>query len=134
MTDSSRSVAGLPAESDCPPGSYDRVPSDCGMIAEKDVAVAMRDGVNLSIDIYRPDSAEKLPALLAFSIYNKDLQRPDVKKRCRRNRLGPRFGLGFWRPATRSSSSRAAMCTSSGHRAAWENPTVAAVGNGTATI
>ena len=80
MTDSSRSVAGLPAESDCPPGSYDRAPNDCGMIAEKDVAVAMRDGVNLSIDIYRPDSAERFPALLAFSIYNKDLQGPDVAK------------------------------------------------------
>ena len=50
------------------------------MIAEKDVAVPMRDGVNLSIDIYRPDTAEKFPALLAFSIYNKDLQGPDVAK------------------------------------------------------
>ena len=38
----------------------------------------MRDGVNLSIDIYRPDSSERFPALLAFSIYNKDLQGPDV--------------------------------------------------------
>jgi predicted acyl esterase len=47
MTDSSRSVAGLPAASDCPPGIYDRAPSDYGMITEKDVAVAMRDGVNL---------------------------------------------------------------------------------------
>jgi predicted acyl esterase len=80
MTDSSRSVAGLPAESDCPPGNYDRTPSQHGMIAEKDVAVPMRDGVNLSIDIYRPDSTEKFPALLAFSIYNKDLQGPDVAK------------------------------------------------------
>src|ERR1035437_4488439 len=79
MTDSSRSVAGLPAASDCPPGIYDRAPSDYGMITEKDVAVAMRDGVNLSIDIYRPDSAEKFPALVAFSIYNKDLQGPEVR-------------------------------------------------------
>ena len=47
MTDSSRSVAGLPAASDCPPGIYDRAPSDYRMITEKDVAVAMRDGVNL---------------------------------------------------------------------------------------
>jgi len=48
------------------------------MIAERDVAVPMRDGVKLSIDIYRPDSSERFPALLAFSIYNKDLQGPDV--------------------------------------------------------
>jgi uncharacterized protein len=80
MTDSSRSAIGLPAASDSPPGNYDRTPSDHGMIAERDVAVPMRDGVSLSIDIYRPDSAEKFPALLAFSIYNKDLQGPDVAK------------------------------------------------------
>ncbi|HZD91635.1 MAG TPA: CocE/NonD family hydrolase, partial [Pseudolabrys sp.] len=60
------------------PVAYDRAPAYERMIAEKDVAVPMRDGVNLSIDIYRPDSAEKFPALLAFSIYNKDLQGPDV--------------------------------------------------------
>jgi predicted acyl esterase len=62
------------------PVSYDREPTYQGMIAEKDVAVPMRDGVNLSVDIYRPDTTEKLAALLAFSIYNKDLQGPDVAK------------------------------------------------------
>jgi putative CocE/NonD family hydrolase len=62
------------------PVSYDREPTYQGMIAEKDIAVPMRDGVNLSVDIYRPDTTEKLPALLAFSIYNKDLQGPDVAK------------------------------------------------------
>jgi putative CocE/NonD family hydrolase len=80
MTDSSRSVTALPAASDSPPGNYDRTPSDHSMIVEKDVAVPMRDGVNLSVDIYRPDTAGKFPALLAFSIYNKDLQGPDVAK------------------------------------------------------
>ncbi len=48
------------------------------MIAEKDVAVAMRDGVNLSVDIYRPDASERFSALLAFSVYNKDLQGPNL--------------------------------------------------------
>src|SRR5258707_11277988 len=80
MTDSLCPATGLPAASDSPPGNYDRTPGDYGMIAEKDVAVPMRDGVNLSIDIYRPDSEEKFPALLAFSIYNKDMQGPDVAK------------------------------------------------------
>lgn len=80
MTDSSRSATALPAASDSPPGNYDRTPADHGMIIERDVAVPMRDGVNLSIDIYRPDTTEKFPALLAFSIYNKDLQGPDVAK------------------------------------------------------
>ena len=60
------------------PVAYDRAPTFSGMIAEKDVAVPMRDGVNLSVDIYRPDGGGKFPALLAFAIYNKDLQGPDV--------------------------------------------------------
>src|SRR6201997_1931635 len=68
----------LAASGDRLPVKYDRAPQYAGMIAEKDVAVPMRDGVNLSIDIYRPDTKEKLPALLAFAIYNKDLQGPDV--------------------------------------------------------
>ena len=60
------------------PVSYDREPTYQNMISEKDVAVPMRDGVDLSVDIYRPDTPDKLPVLLAFSIYNKDLQGPDV--------------------------------------------------------
>jgi hypothetical protein len=42
------------------------------------VLVPMRDGVRIAIDIYRPRSADKLPALLAFSIHNKDLQVPEL--------------------------------------------------------
>src|SRR5215475_14419999 len=74
----SRAVAGLPVASDCPPATYDRPATHDKMISEKDVAVPMRDGINLSIDIYRPDSPERFPVLLAFAIYNKDLQGPDV--------------------------------------------------------
>lgn len=61
-----------------PPGSYDREPQYRDMIAEKDVLVPMRDGVKLAIDVYRPKSDERFPALLAFAIYNKDLQGPDA--------------------------------------------------------
>ena len=71
---------------DRPPVAYDRAPTFAGLIAEKDVAVPMRDGINLSIDIYRPDAGGRFPALLAFSIYNKDLQGPDMAKA-----LGPSF-------------------------------------------
>src|SRR5262249_36163157 len=60
------------------PVDYDRAAAYSGMIAEKDVLVPMRDGVKIAIDVYRPDTTEKLPALLAFSIHNKDLQGPDV--------------------------------------------------------
>jgi uncharacterized protein len=61
-----------------PPADYDRAPSYDNMIRERDVVVPMRDGVKLSVDVYRPDTKEKLPALLAFAIYNKDFQGPDM--------------------------------------------------------
>ena len=55
------------------PVDYDRPPTYSGMIAEKDVMVPMRDGIKIAADVYGPDTTEKLPALLAFSIHNKDL-------------------------------------------------------------
>lgn len=66
------------AASDCPPTDYDRAPSYEKMIRETDVLVPMRDGVKLCVDVYRPATDEKLPALLAFAIYNKDFQGPDM--------------------------------------------------------
>lgn len=36
---------------------------------EKGIRVPMRDGVHLSVDIFRPDSEEECPALLAYSPY-----------------------------------------------------------------
>src|SRR5262249_26714606 len=40
--------------------------------------VPMREGVKLSTDVYRPKESGKYPVLLAFAVYNKDLQGPDV--------------------------------------------------------
>ena len=60
------------------PTRYDRAPSHEGLVEDRDVFVSMRDGVRICVDVYRPQSAERLPALLAFSVYNKDLQGPDV--------------------------------------------------------
>ncbi len=78
MTEVSRTKFGLPKAGDAAPFGYSRPPSHEGLIAEKDVRVEMRDGVALSVDIYRPDTDEKLPVLLAFAIYNKDVQGPDA--------------------------------------------------------
>src|SRR5262249_693038 len=61
-----------------PPVEYDRPPSYSGLTADKDVMVPMRDGVRIAVDIYRPQTTERLPALLAFSIHNKDLQAPEL--------------------------------------------------------
>jgi len=43
--------------------------------AENDVFVAMRDGVRVATDIYRPDAAGTFPALLSVSPYGKDVQK-----------------------------------------------------------
>jgi putative CocE/NonD family hydrolase len=61
---------------DRPPGDYDRAPEYAEMTRETDVAVPMRDGVKLSVDIYRPPASGRFPALLAFAVYNKDMQGP----------------------------------------------------------
>ncbi|WP_229266736.1 CocE/NonD family hydrolase [Leptospira sp. severe_002] len=71
---------GILNSSEAPPTDYDRAPTHAGMIREVDVYVPMRDGVKICVDIYRPDTTEKLPALLAFAIYNKDFQGPDVNQ------------------------------------------------------
>ena len=38
----------------------------------------MRDGVNLMVDVYRPDAPGKYPVLYACAMHNKDLQRVEV--------------------------------------------------------
>ena len=61
-------------------GDYDRRPQFDSFEVQRDVKVRMRDGVEICIDIYRPNGAGAFPALLAFSIYNKDIQGPDVSQ------------------------------------------------------
>lgn len=62
------------------PGTYERSPIYDDYIAELDVYVSMRDGVRLCVDIFRPKSDQKVPALLAFAVYNKDMMRPDIAR------------------------------------------------------
>lgn len=64
-----------------PPTEYDRKPEHEGMIRERDTTVPMRDGVNLSVDVYRPEAKGRFPALLAFAVYNKDFQGPEMAER-----------------------------------------------------
>jgi predicted acyl esterase len=78
MTSKADAAFRLAQTSHRPPIDYDRPPAYDKMVAEKDVYVAMRDGVKICADIYRPDTTEKLPALLAISIHNKDLQGPEM--------------------------------------------------------
>src|SRR5580704_19268887 len=48
------------------------------IIQERDISVRMRDGVHLSVDVYRPSASEKYPVLFATSLHNKDNQGPDI--------------------------------------------------------
>ena len=60
------------------PGGYRREPSHTGLVIDRDVLVPMRDGVRLCVDVHRPETDEPLPALLAFAIYNKEIQTPEA--------------------------------------------------------
>ncbi len=42
-----------------------------GMSIEYDVAVTMRDGVKIYVDIFRPEKEGKYPVLIAWSPYGK---------------------------------------------------------------
>ena len=44
-----------------------------GVKVEKDVFVKMPDGIELAVDVYRPDAPGTFPSLLACSCYQKDL-------------------------------------------------------------
>ena len=61
-----------------PGSSYDRAPTISSIARDMDVMVPMRDGIKICVDVYRPDAPGKFPALLAFAIYNKDFQGPDM--------------------------------------------------------
>src|ERR1039458_6345837 len=53
------------------PGFEPGVRVEDGIRIERDVAVKMRDGVTIYTDIYRPNDAANIPALIAWSPYGK---------------------------------------------------------------
>lgn len=44
---------------------------DAGMVIERDIAVKMRDGVEIYVDLYRPEGQEKVPVIIGWSPYGK---------------------------------------------------------------
>ena len=48
---------------------YKKLPVD--VVLEKDVAVTLRDGVTIYVDVFRPAGTEKVPVLVAWSPYGK---------------------------------------------------------------
>ena len=53
------------------PGFNPRIERAEGMIIEYDVAVAMRDGIHIYIDLYRPEAVGKYPIIIAWGPYGK---------------------------------------------------------------
>lgn len=47
-------------------------PLEAGMIFERDVAVKLRDGITIYVDIFRPDTQTPVPAILCSSIFGKN--------------------------------------------------------------
>jgi predicted acyl esterase len=59
-----------PEEGGCPPPAPRTEHAD-GMVIEYDTAVAMRDGVEIFIDVFRPDSDEPVAPIIAWGPYGK---------------------------------------------------------------
>ena len=47
------------------------MPLPVDIVCEKDVAVTLRDGVTIYVDVLRPAGAQKVPVLVAWSPYGK---------------------------------------------------------------
>ncbi|MFC1910314.1 CocE/NonD family hydrolase, partial [Chloroflexota bacterium] len=63
---------------DSPPPGYQPPILFDSMIDDRDVMVPMRDGIRLCVDVYRPATEGKFPALLALARHNKEMQTPEV--------------------------------------------------------
>lgn len=46
-------------------------PLPCDIVVDYDVPITMRDGITLYADVYRPDTTEKVPAILVYTPYCK---------------------------------------------------------------
>jgi predicted acyl esterase len=62
------------------PARYDRAPEHDAIAVDRDVAVRMRDGVTIVVDVYRPDAPGAFPVLLAFATHSKEIQGTDYPK------------------------------------------------------
>ncbi|MCL5734425.1 MAG: CocE/NonD family hydrolase [Actinobacteria bacterium] len=61
----------IPPEKGGYPGLNPRTEHKAGMIIEYDVAVPMRDGVRIYIDVFRPETSGQYPPLIAWGPYGK---------------------------------------------------------------
>ncbi len=55
----------------CPAFNQRTYIAEPGIICEQDVPVKMRDGITIYVDIFRPENATNIPALVSWSFYGK---------------------------------------------------------------
>lgn len=60
--------------------NYQIIPIPAGIRIEKDIMVAMPDGVKLSSNVYRPDKPGRFPVILAMTPYGKDQTPPTFNR------------------------------------------------------
>ena len=58
---------------------YQIIPTPAGLVIERDILVAMQDGVKLACNVYRPDKPGKFPVVVAMTPYGKDQTPPTYK-------------------------------------------------------
>ena len=64
-----------------PDGSlaYRIIPTPGGLVIEKDIMVAMPDGVKLACNVFRPEKPGKFPVIMVVTPYGKDQTPPAFK-------------------------------------------------------
>ena len=62
-------------------------------IQERNVPVTMRDGIHLSVDVYRPSAAGRYPVLFASSLHKRVSRGRTFPKPFRHSPRTLRFGL-----------------------------------------
>lgn len=68
-------------------GPYHR-PEVEGVVVDRNIAVEMRDGVRMRVDVYRPEAPGSYPALYAVSPYQKDIAGlPAYRRSCGARRV-----------------------------------------------
>jgi predicted acyl esterase len=59
--------------------AYQIIPTPAGIRIERDVMVAMPDGIRLASNVYRPDKPGKFPVILSMTPYGKDQTPPTFR-------------------------------------------------------